>query len=107
MASPPGHPCAVSFQPLVPDHLMKMTAFTRIGHFQSSRTVIRTGAILLLALFFSACGQKGDLYLPAPEPAAATDSGASPRDLDRIEDAEPVSAIPGPTPAALPASADD
>lgn len=53
------------------------------------RSILVTGSVLAAALALSACGQKGDLYLPAgyPQPARA----ATP-------------ATPAPLPATPPAS---
>jgi predicted small lipoprotein YifL len=49
---------------------------------QSSKTLLFPAA---MALLLAACGQKGPLYLPAPEPESAQASEAGPNEAEKSE----------------------
>ncbi|MFD0669120.1 LPS translocon maturation chaperone LptM [Ramlibacter sp. MAHUQ-53] len=53
------------------------------------QTILVTGLSLAAALALSACGQKGDLYLPAgyPQPAAKASPAAAPAPLPALSPA--------------------
>ncbi len=59
--------------------------------------MLRPAVLFTLACMLAACGLKGDLYLPAPEPAATAPEGEPPGDADDEEQEPPrVPATPGP-----------
>ncbi|GAA6143349.1 lipoprotein [Hydrogenophaga sp. 5NK40-0174] len=62
-----------------------------LGSSASGRALSQLVALVLTGLFLTACGQKGPLYLPAPDtPAASTENTEASEGETLKDDEEPI-----------------